>query len=1047
MIPVRVKLEGFMSYREPTEFWFDGAPLWMLSGPNGAGKSSVFDAITFALYGLHRGGKQDSEELINHDADNLLVEFDFRKGPDSYRVRRTVPRQGRKTFQAFRLADPAAPTLRESGIEAIPDTEYKTGLDAWVLRTIGLDEEAFTTCVLLQQGKSERLINAKNSERHEILSQLVNLARYERLRERADRRYKDYQRQVALQDRELAGIPTVDDATIKQLTIDRDTALAVTEAAQLREVALARVHEQSKRWETLQEEQRALQPQIESDQALITAARAIEQQAARYEELAGVLPRLKQVLEIKAHQAEIQRALAETEHRAQNCREQAAQAEDRWHRAVEQLGTLQATHTQCVAQLEIAQDTIEQLTGTWHELEESQKIASQLAELDRQLAAFPADLDVQVDQQSDIVSRLEILKDALPWIKQFAAARQTWHEANTRCAEAMAKQTHLTEELTAATTEYAQAETIGRQLNAQVEQCKAAVTEATTLLNEAKRHLTNFQKIEHTPTCSYCGQALTPNHIEQERVRLEAAQQTAQTQFAEARSVVQAATKAQESHQADLQVLQATLERCQHGLIQTKADNTAAEKDRARAETQGRQALAELPPSYQSQIGEWGADMGQVFATPYPSASDLKSFDEQVNQQKHEKQTLVALQKQKQARAEFLAQRMQPAQRHAMLQTLYPADRTEQVRAAFGTAEKQRDQARTELSALKSKLTAAQTAVEDARKVVEGANGEQQELDGQMREYTVRQQESSKQIANMTELLPDPWLADAANISATAVGDWCSEMDSLADTYQRREALYEAQHEAANRQKRLAAINTEIAALPLEAQRPAHSVTADQDQARQAHKEAEDLQHRAINALDIALGHQQRRTKLATERQEAVRQAEAHRTLAQLLDREHLQRHLLRGAEEAIVEHASAILDRLSSGTLRVELAAGEKADKQALDLVAYDADTGSKPLPVHQLSGGQRFRVAISLALGLGAYTSRDGGGIESVIIDEGFGGLDKRGLSDIIEELHELRDQAVLQRIILVSHQDEFAQSFANGYSIRLEGGTSRVSLRGSE
>lgn len=57
MIPLRVYVENFMSYREGQELLFDNAPLWVLAGQNGAGKSTIFDAITFALYGLHRGGK------------------------------------------------------------------------------------------------------------------------------------------------------------------------------------------------------------------------------------------------------------------------------------------------------------------------------------------------------------------------------------------------------------------------------------------------------------------------------------------------------------------------------------------------------------------------------------------------------------------------------------------------------------------------------------------------------------------------------------------------------------------------------------------------------------------------------------------------------------------------------------------------------------------------------------------------------------------------------------------------------------------------------
>ena len=64
-----------------------------------------------------------------------------------------------------------------------------------------------------------------------------------------------------------------------------------------------------------------------------------------------------------------------------------------------------------------------------------------------------------------------------------------------------------------------------------------------------------------------------------------------------------------------------------------------------------------------------------------------------------------------------------------------------------------------------------------------------------------------------------------------------------------------------------------------------------------------------------------------------------------------------------------------------------------------------------------------------------------ESVIIDEGFGSLDKNGRDDMIQELNELKQQ--LARIILVSHQEEFTGAFVNGYAVELKDGTSRVSL----
>jgi DNA repair exonuclease SbcCD ATPase subunit len=152
--------------------------------------------------------------------------------------------------------------------------------------------------------------------------------------------------------------------------------------------------------------------------------------------------------------------------------------------------------------------------------------------------------------------------------------------------------------------------------------------------------------------------------------------------------------------------------------------------------------------------------------------------------------------------------------------------------------------------------------------------------------------------------------------------------------------------------------------------------------------------------------------------------------------------HLVRQAERQVVDHANAVLDRLSGGQLRLRLcseAGGEDSSAKALELEAYNRTSGDRPINVAFLSGSQKFRVAVSLALGIGQYASRQHRSIESVIIDEGFGCLDRQGRQVMIEELRNLRTQ--MRCILLVSHQEEFAEAFADGYHFELTDGTTRV------
>ena len=89
MIPIKLSLAGFTSYRDPVEIDFNGLDLVCISGPNGAGKSSLLDAITYALYGQAR--KRD-EGIINNACQKAEVTLIFEYGEQIYRVTRSIAR-------------------------------------------------------------------------------------------------------------------------------------------------------------------------------------------------------------------------------------------------------------------------------------------------------------------------------------------------------------------------------------------------------------------------------------------------------------------------------------------------------------------------------------------------------------------------------------------------------------------------------------------------------------------------------------------------------------------------------------------------------------------------------------------------------------------------------------------------------------------------------------------------------------------------------------------------------------------------------------------
>ena len=76
MIPIRLELTNFLSYRETTVLDFDGLDLACIAGHNGAGKSSLLDAITWALFGKSRSKSDD--DIVNRRASTGQVRWSAR---------------------------------------------------------------------------------------------------------------------------------------------------------------------------------------------------------------------------------------------------------------------------------------------------------------------------------------------------------------------------------------------------------------------------------------------------------------------------------------------------------------------------------------------------------------------------------------------------------------------------------------------------------------------------------------------------------------------------------------------------------------------------------------------------------------------------------------------------------------------------------------------------------------------------------------------------------------------------------------------------------
>jgi exonuclease SbcC len=210
VIPLHLKLSGFLSYREAVELDFTAFDLACISGPNGAGKSSLLDAITWALFGQAR--KRD-ESLVNLQAKAAEVAFTFGYEENVYRVVRSLPR-GKTTMLEFQIRQDSRQKAESSKQEA--ESSKQLAADRLLLsadwrpltertlretqvrieQVLRLDYDTFVNAAFFLQGKADQFAQQSPGKRKEILGNILGLEVWETYRERAAERRKTVEREL-----------------------------------------------------------------------------------------------------------------------------------------------------------------------------------------------------------------------------------------------------------------------------------------------------------------------------------------------------------------------------------------------------------------------------------------------------------------------------------------------------------------------------------------------------------------------------------------------------------------------------------------------------------------------------------------------------------------------------------------------------------------------------------------------------------------------------------------------------------------------------------
>jgi exonuclease SbcC len=1042
MIPQRIRLKGFLCYKDEQEITFDNhATLWMLSGLNGSGKSSIFDAVTYALFGHHRGGSQHAIELINKDSDGLTVEFEFRLDTQVYRVRRTLKKTAKGTANSTQQIYRFEPDNGKHDWIAVEGTNYKTQFTDWIGDKIGLTYETFTSSVLLLQGKADKLLDSKPEGRRAVLASIVDLERYERLHEKADERRRALRGTFeGLKDR-LAALPEV---TAEQLTeVQERISLAETarESARAEVERLRDLEHRAKDWLELQRRLATAQQRWERAKLLLAEGAEIERDMERLLELREVLPRLKDIIRLRG---EIRDADLKTKNltlEKQKAMDLLAQRDSALKQESEKRKTLQNLIAAEETQQRDVNAQLLVVTGQMGKLTEYERHAADLTRIRGELAPLPSDPASEVRHAREQLDTLIALGQWVPRLTRFQTSREELRQARANATNAEIKRKEVESKGKQLGEDVKRLELLAAESEAATRQTSAQATEAKTLLQQARDSLKEITTFDLSGRCRHCGQPLTAEHLEDEKRRRNEAVQRAEAQYKQANAEAQAAQKAEKELRERLAVAQKVHQEAREEYRDCLNRVQQARADASRLQGDCLQIYGELPESYCQRIaptvpGDWTT-------TEYPTAHDLDALRAEAAGSAAARQRLQKAEERERQWNQLKAREAAALATLTRLQGELPADR-DGIRQQHTDLTLRNEGLDRELKTKRRSLLDSDKDTERLTKERDQAKAKANDCDHQLRDQDLVRQHARQSVATNQKALPGDWPSQVESIGLTEWNLFDKERQGLEDrgTDQRDKELQHARLNLDVLRQDKEALEAKQDEFAPAARRDPLEIKIELEAAKQSEALREKDVSEAGKQLALLEDYRKQREKIGADYLRVEGEWTYQKTLAELLGKDHLQLYLVRQAEKQVVEYANAVLDRLSGGQLYLKLsgeANGEGNSERALDLEAYNRGTGEKPINVAFLSGSQKFRVAVSLALGIGQYASRQHRPIESVIIDEGFGCLDSQGRQVMIQELQNLRSQ--MRCILLVSHQEEFAEAFSDGYHFELEAGATKV------
>lgn len=189
MKPLKLVMSAFGSYggKETVDFEKIDHGIFLITGDTGAGKTTIFDGVSFALFGETSGQRREPSMMRSQYAsedEETFVSLKFSERGEIYEITRCpsylrLSKRKNKNGAYTAVSVPAKASL------ILPDgSEYAGNIRDinWKIQEIiGVDQNQFSQIAMIAQGDYLRLLHASSKERKEIFSKIFNTGIYSRI--------------------------------------------------------------------------------------------------------------------------------------------------------------------------------------------------------------------------------------------------------------------------------------------------------------------------------------------------------------------------------------------------------------------------------------------------------------------------------------------------------------------------------------------------------------------------------------------------------------------------------------------------------------------------------------------------------------------------------------------------------------------------------------------------------------------------------------------------------------------------------------------------